>query len=57
MQECLSNSHHSIAFDYDEDTLLNITAVKLMLMHLNLIITIQVKRYSQIGTMQSQRLF
>ena len=38
MQECLRNSHHKIAFDYDEDTPLNITAVKLRLMHLNLII-------------------
>jgi hypothetical protein len=37
-QECLSNSHHKIALDYDEDTPLNITAVKLRLMHLNLII-------------------
>jgi hypothetical protein len=56
-QECLSNRHHKKAFDYDEDTLLNITAVKLRLMHLDLIITIQVKRYSKIGTMQSQSLF
>jgi hypothetical protein len=57
MQECLSNSHHKIAFDYDEDTPLNITAVKLRLMHLDLIVTIQVKRYSKIGTVQSQKLF
>ncbi len=56
-QECLSNSNPNIAFDYDEDTPLNITAVKLRLMHLDLIITIQVERYSKIGTMQSQRLF
>jgi hypothetical protein len=56
-QECLSNSHHKIAFDYDEDTPLNITTVKLRLMHLNLVFTIQVERYSKIGTMQSQRLF
>ncbi len=54
-QECFSNSHHKIAFDYDGDTPLNITAVKLRLTHLNLIITIQVKRYAKIGTMQSQR--
>jgi hypothetical protein len=56
-QECLSNSNTNIAFDYDENTPLNITAVKLRLMHLNLIITIQVERYSKICTMQSQRLF
>jgi hypothetical protein len=56
-QEYLSYSHHKIAFDYDEDTPLNITAVKLRLAHLNLIITIQVERYSKIGTMQSKRLF
>jgi hypothetical protein len=56
-EECISNSHHRIAFDYDEDTLLNINAVKLRPTHLDLIITIQVKRYSKIGTMQSQRLF
>ncbi len=57
MQECLSNSHHKIAFDYDEDIPLNITSVKLRLTQLDLIVTIQVKRYSKIGTMQSQRLF
>jgi hypothetical protein len=44
MQECLSNSHHKIAFDYDEDTPLNITTVKLRLTHLDLIITTQVER-------------
>ncbi len=26
-QECLSNSHHKIAFDYDEDTPLNISEI------------------------------
>jgi hypothetical protein len=53
-QECLGNSYHKIAFNYDEDTPSNITAVKLRMMHLNLMITIQAKRYSKIGTIQSQ---
>ncbi len=56
-QECLSNSNHKIAFDYDEDTPMKITAVKMRLTHLDLIITMLVERYSKIGTKQSQRLF
>jgi hypothetical protein len=38
MQECLSNCHCKIAFDYGEDTLLTIIALKLRLKHLNIII-------------------
>jgi hypothetical protein len=37
-QECLNNSHCKIAFDYGEDTLLTIIAIKLRLKHLNIII-------------------
>jgi hypothetical protein len=61
-QECLSNSHHKIAFDYGKYTLLNITAVKLRLMHFDLIITIQVKKvlknwyYAKSKTLLTQAL-
>ena len=37
-QECLSNSHRKIAFDYGENTPLTIIAIKLRLKHLNIII-------------------
>ena len=37
-QECLSNSHHKIAFDYCEDTPWTIIVIKLRLNHLNIII-------------------